>query len=231
MARPDFSRRSTDHELMDSKNISFDEFHDCLKALALINTFTLAYRPTICWIKRIKTNKPLVVLDAGSGGGDMLRKVAKAYPSSVLKGVDLNPWSKKSAEMVTHKKMAIQFETSDIFAFGSDKNIDVIISSLFTHHLTDDQIVRFLQWMDATAGRGWFINDLHRHPLPYYFIKYAVKIFCRNRLVRHDAPVSIARAFSRADWQQLLSRAGIPQSRAHIQWFFPFRYCVSCLKP
>ncbi len=230
MTGPDFSRRSTEHELMDSKNITFDEFHDCLKTLAIINIFTLAYRPTIRWIKRIKTNKPLVVLDAGSGGGDMLRKLAKTCPSFTLVGVDSNPCSKQSAEMVTSKKMPIRFETADIFSVDADGNIDVIISSLFTHHLSDDQIVHFLQWMDATAQRGWFINDLHRHPLPYYFIKYAVKIFCLNRIVRHDAPVSVARAFSKEDWQQLLNRAGIPQSRAHIQWFFPFRYCVSCLK-
>jgi len=25
--------------------------------------------------------------------------------------------------------------------------------------------------MDSHARSGWFINDLHRHPLPYYFIK------------------------------------------------------------
>lgn len=231
MARPDFSRRSAEHELMDSNNISFDEFHDCLKVLALINIFTFAYRPTIHWIKRIKTNKPLVVLDAGSGGGDMLRMLAKTDPSFVLTGVDLNPWSKKSAEMVTSRKMAIHFETADISVFSADRNIDVIISSLFTHHLSDDQIVHFLHWMDATARRGWFINDLHRHPLPYYFIKYVIKIFCRNRIVRHDAPVSVARAFSRADWRRLLERAGIAQNRAQIKWFFPFRYCVSCIRP
>jgi 2-polyprenyl-3-methyl-5-hydroxy-6-metoxy-1,4-benzoquinol methylase len=230
MARPDFSRRSPERELMDSKDISFEEFHHCLKTLAYINIFTFAYRPTVNWIKRIRENKPLVVLDAGSGGGDMLRKLAKADPSLVLIGVDLNPWSKKSAEMATRRKADIQYETEDIFSFAAGKDIDVIISSLFTHHLSDDQVVQFLQCMDTTARRGWFINDLHRHPLPYYFIKYAAKLFCRNRIVRNDAPVSVARAFCREDWQKLLKRAGIPSGRVSIQWSFPFRYCVSCIK-
>ena len=217
MARLDFCHRSTECELMDSKNISFDEFHHCLRTLERINIFTLAYRPTLGWIRRVQSNKPLVVLDAGSGGGDMLRRVAKMNPSFTLTGVDLNPWAKQSAELMTAKETAIRFETADIFDTGARKDIDIVISSLFTHHLSDDQIINFLRWMDTTARCGWFINDLHRHPLPYYFIKYAVKVFCRSRIVRHDAPVSVARAFSKTDWRRLLERAGITENRVQIK--------------
>ena len=45
---------------------------------------------------------------------------------------------------------------------------DFIVSSQFTHHLTDDQVAMFIRWMEAHARRGWFIGDLHRHWLPYY---------------------------------------------------------------
>lgn len=229
--RPDFGRRSVEPELMDSGRISFDEFHHCLQTLERINTLTLAYRPTLKWMRQRQGKTRLTVLDAGSGGGDMLRRLQKSNPLLKLIGVDLNPWSKKSAELSTTEKAHIRFETADIFDFDVGSGIDIIISSLFTHHLSDDEIIRFLQWMNATARRGWFINDLHRHPLPYYFIKYAVRIFCRNRLIRHDAPVSVARAFSKADWRRFLVRAGIRQDKVRIRWCFPFRYCVSCVKP
>src|SRR5208282_3918093 len=44
----DLSQRSTRPELMDTESVSFAEFHDCLRTLSIINTFTLAYRPTLC---------------------------------------------------------------------------------------------------------------------------------------------------------------------------------------
>ena len=50
-------------------------------------------------------------------------------------------------------------------------DIDVVICSLLTHHLTDPQIVQFLQWTERTTRRGWFVNDLHRKPVPYHLFR------------------------------------------------------------
>lgn len=238
---PDFSQRSNETELMDEENISFEEFHDCLVGLERINHLTLAYRPTLQWLRPwLKTNECLYILDAASGGGDMLRQIARKWPARIaaaesfsMVGVDLNPWSKKSAECWSQSSAtpstAITYATANIFEFEPDQSIDIIISSLFTHHLTNTQIVDFLRWMDSRARKGWFINDLHRHPIPYYFIKGATALFSRNRLIRNDAAVSVARAFTAADWQRLIHEAGLA-GRVHIQWFFPFRLCLSCNK-
>ena len=49
MIGPDLSQRSTLPEFMDTESVSFAEFHDCLQTLSRINTFTLAYRPTLRW--------------------------------------------------------------------------------------------------------------------------------------------------------------------------------------
>lgn len=236
----DFSQRSNETELMDEDNISFEEFRDCLVGLERINHLTLAYRPTLRWLRPwLETNEPLYILDAASGGGDMLRQITRKWPdrfgvgkNSRMVGVDLNPWSKKSAESFALRScetppQSASYETANIFEFEPDQPIDIIISSLFTHHLTNTQIVDFLRWMDSRAHKGWFINDLHRHPIPYYFIKCATKLFSRNRLIRNDAAVSVARAFTVADWQRLIQEAGLA-GRVRIQWLFPFRLCLSC---
>jgi SAM-dependent methyltransferase len=239
----DFSQRSDEMELMDEENISFAEFHDCLVDLERINQLTLAYRPTLQWLRPwLDGNESLCILDVASGGGDMLRKIAAKWPARVASaehlhmiGVDLNPWSKKSAELLSqslathYPAAAITFTTEDIFEFVPERPIDIIISSLFTHHLTHAQIVDFLRWMDSRACKGWFINDLHRHAIPYYFIKGATAVFSRNRLIRNDAAVSVARSFTHADWQALIDAAGL-NGRVRIQWFFPFRLCLSCDK-
>jgi hypothetical protein len=143
-----------------------------------------------------------------------------------LTGVDLNPWSKRSAEQSTPADMLIAYETSDIFSFDQSRRADFIICSNFTHHLSDQELIRFIQWMQSHATRGWFINDLHRHPLPYHFIKTVFGVLPLNRLTSNDGPISISRAFTAPDWRRILTEAGVAD-RATIEWFFPFRYAVS----
>lgn len=233
--------RSHESELMDKENIPFEEFHQCLQELEIINNLTLAYRPLLKWLRNIlrtagSLDAPLVILDAGCGGGDTLRKIEKNFSDWAqleLIGVDLNPWAKKSALAISnnagHNRSHVHYETANIFLYDAGKKIDVITASLFTHHLTDKQVIDFLRWADSRAEKGWFINDLHRHSIPYYFIKITTRIFSRNRLIRNDAAVSVARSFTRADWNRLLRQAGLT-GKAVVEWYFPFRFCVSCVK-
>ncbi|HEY2343641.1 MAG TPA: methyltransferase domain-containing protein [Chthoniobacteraceae bacterium] len=232
-----FAARFTGPELMDTEDVEFAEFHECLQQLAVINSWTLAYRPTLQWLSEIlpllDRSHCLSILDIGSGGGDMLRRIARwngGRFSLDLTGIDINPWSQLSAEMQRSTE-EICYETCDLFALPPETRADFIVSSLFTHHLPDEMLVRFLRWMERHATRGWFINDLHRHVVPYVVIKYIVRLLRCNRLIVHDAPVSILRAFTARDWRRLLTEAEIPLEAVSIRWHFPFRYCLSRRKP
>jgi 2-polyprenyl-3-methyl-5-hydroxy-6-metoxy-1,4-benzoquinol methylase len=230
-AMVNLAQRSREPELMDQGGISFEEFHHCLQSLETINALTLAYRPTLKWLRPwLRAQQRLSILDAGSGGGDMLRRIEKTARNKNLDliGVDLNPWSKQSAQLASAHS-SVRYATADIFHFQPERDIDIIICSLFAHHLSDEQLIDFLRWMNARACKGWFINDLHRHPLPYHFIRLSTHLLSRNRLVRNDAAVSVARSFTKDDWRRLLQLAGIGD-RARIQWHFPFRLCIACEK-
>ena len=239
MMEQDFSCRSRQLEMMDGDAVGCADFRQCLHDLELVNVCTLAYRPTLHWLKKVwrddRFRQPVSILDIGCGGGGMLRKIwrwaRRRGRKPNLTGVDRNPWSKASAERVTPPDAPIQYETADIFSFDPDRQADFIISSLFTHHLTDDEVVTFLRWMDRHATQGWFINDLHRHPLPFYLIRYVTRILRFGPMVQHDGPISVARAFTAADWRRLVAAAGIPMERIRINWFFPFRYCVAGRPP
>lgn len=217
---------------MDAGGLSFAEFHDCLRQLETINGLTFAYPPTLGWLRPLMRQRSLSILDVASGGGDMLRRIQKMSADLkshvTLTGIDLNPWSRQSAEL-SSEGLGIHYETGDVFAYAPVQPPDIILCSLFTHHLSNDQIVAYLRWADRTAKLGWFINDLHRHPVPYYFIKLATGLFSRNRMIRSDAAISVARSFTRADWVALLDQAGLAD-RAEIRWHFPFRWSVSCRK-
>ncbi len=235
----DFSQRNELSELMDAEDTDFATFRECLVDLTKVNRLTLAYRPTLSFFKRLAASgalprhRAVSVVDVGSGSGDMLRRIdrwatAHGYKFDLV-GIDLNPWSAKTAAQLTQEHPRLRFVTANIFDYQPAAPIDIVISSLFTHHLDNEAVVKFLRWMEANARIGWFINDLQRHPIAYHAFKHASHALSFHHFVQHDGPVSIARAFSDADWQNLLRAADI--AGAHVKAYMPFRLCVSQFKP
>lgn len=232
--------RAQHDELMDDPAIGFAEFAQTLREIERINRRTGAYRPTLQAVRRLiprahPATEPIRILDIGFGNGDVLRRIAAWAQTRgltvELSGVDLNPWSQQAAQRVTPAALPIEYVTSNIFDFIPHAPYHIIINSLFTHHLSNTDVVRIMQWMTAQARWGWFINDLHRHRIPYYFIRSYVRVCGYNRLVRHDAPLSVARAFTRTDWQQYIQRSGLPPQQLRISWHWPFRYGVTYTTP
>ncbi len=218
---------------MDGEAVTAQEFAACIEDLAQVNTVTLARPPTLAFLDRAFAATPpartLTVVDVGYGAGDMLRALArhgrKRGRSLRLIGFDINPRSEPVARRLTPPDLAIDFRTGDAFAMAADEPVDLVVSSLVTHHMDDAGIVAFLQWMERKAALGWFVNDLHRHWFAYHGFSLLAGAVRWHPFVRHDGPLSIARAFRREDWALLLAAAGL-EDRAEVHWRFPFRYCV-----
>ncbi|MGC9199372.1 MAG: methyltransferase domain-containing protein [Acidobacteriaceae bacterium] len=226
----DFSRRASPRDLpewMDG-DCSYEDFRDCLRTLERINRWFLGYRPTLAWLKPLPLGLPgtVHILDVGSGGGDLLRRIARwASRRSIpvhLTGIDLNPLAARAAQEFTPAKLGITWITGDALAYQSDQSVHIIVSSLMVHHLEDEQIVSLLQWMETTATCGWFINDLERS-------ERTSRLFGLvpwHPLVRHDGPVSFRRAFRKEDWLRLLTAAGVPLDAVTVERWRPGRLCV-----
>ncbi len=86
---------------------------------------------------------------------------------------------------------------------------DIIFSSLFCHHFTDEELVEMLQWMETNSEIGFFINDLHRHSMAYHFIKIMSRLFSKSYLVKNDAPLSVLRGFKKKEWKKIFRKARI----------------------
>jgi len=228
--RKDFTQRAHLSEWMDEP-CSYPMFRECLRDLEQVNRVLGGYTPSLAWIEESlqHCNDPVHLLDVGSGGGGLLRAVEAsefAHGRSVkLTGIDLNPHAAQAAKEFTPKGSAIAWMTGDALTYPGPATL--IVSSLLTHHLTEEQIVRFLAWMEATATGGWFINDLRRSAKAYYSFKLLAWALRWHRFVRHDGPVSVRRAFLAEDWQRMCSAAGLPMSEIRIEEKPFARLCVS----
>lgn len=233
--RPDFSRRAEPAELPELMDdpCSREEMRACLRDLEKVNRWFLGYRPVLQWLDSLKPasmREPLHILDVGCGYGDGLRRIeqwADARGISVrLTGCDLNPDTVAIAAEASPKASRVQWIAADVFTLDERERIDIVVSSLFTHHLGGKDVVRFLLWMEDHARVGWFINDLSRAAVPYWLFKALAKIAGLHRFVRHDGPVSFRRAFVAEDWRRMCGAAGLRERDVTIQAFTPARLCV-----
>jgi 2-polyprenyl-3-methyl-5-hydroxy-6-metoxy-1,4-benzoquinol methylase len=216
---------------------SYEELRACLHDIARVNRLTFAYRPTISWMDELiavhpaRAGRGLRVVDVGCGYGDMLRRIASwAARRGVrveLTGIDLNPDAIRAAREATPVEQRIEWIVGDALSVVATGDVDVVVSALLTHHLTDAQIVLFLRWMERTARCGWFVNDLHRQPVPYHVFRLLAPLLKLHPFARNDGPVSIRRSFLAEDWQRLCAAAGVAPGVASIREFRPSRLCVS----
>jgi len=221
----DFSSRSQAPELMDGLTDPAD-YTACLSDLAQANRLTRTHAPILAWLARVSRGMDAFrLLDVACGHGDLLRSIARWGQARGLKltleGIDLNPGSAVTAASATPPGTAITWRTGDVFHYAPAPKPDFIVSSQFTHHLDDAQLALFLRWMNAHAGRGWFILDLHRHWFAYYGFKLLSWAARWHPIMRHDGAVSVTRGFTRAEL--LAAAQGLD---VQVKWKLPFRYGI-----
>ena len=239
----DFRQRSAQRELLDEPNIPFEHVKQNMRELEVINRYLGGHRIAVKGLKRLihhqpyhKTghtaDAPLHIVEIGSGGGDNLKALAayckKQNIQATFTGIDFKEECVQYARQNCARFANIRFVCSDYAKAGFETPPDVLFSSLFCHHFSNEELVEMLQWMHAHSRRGFFINDLHRHRLAYLSIYALTRLFSRSHLVKHDAPVSVLRGFTRANWQALLHRAGLRE--CVVAWEWAFRFLLVCAK-
>jgi 2-polyprenyl-3-methyl-5-hydroxy-6-metoxy-1,4-benzoquinol methylase len=228
----DLTARSYKKELLDGDNIPFEDIKQNMKELDTINTLLGGHKISIDGVKKITRKntdkKSLVICEIGCGGGDNIKAI--------------NKWCKKNSVAVSFIGIDIKKECIDYAALQCndiaaswivsayeqvkfEKKPAIIFSSLFCHHFKEDELLFMLQWMKNNATAGFFINDLHRNSIAYYCIKLLTRFFSKSYLVKNDAPLSVARGFTKKEWQQILSNAGIDGGM--IKWKWAFRHLIA----
>jgi 2-polyprenyl-3-methyl-5-hydroxy-6-metoxy-1,4-benzoquinol methylase len=226
------AKRLETAELMDDPALDAGTYHAVLHDLAKVNRTTFAYRPTLDFLSRaLGGRKSLSLLDVGFGDGDMLRQIARWAGrrgiAAELTGIDLNTRSVAAAEAMTEPNAPIRYLAGD-YADLAGESFDFIVSSLVAHHMSHDELVAFLRFMDREAGVGWLVNDLHRHGFAYASFPVLASLMGWHRIVRLDGATSIARSYRPGEWPAILAEAGVEGARVRRR--FPFRLCVEKIR-
>lgn len=226
------AERAIADERMDDPSLDPKVYTEVLHDLAKVNTVTMARRPTLSFLAQaFEGRQSFRLLDVGFGDGDMLRTIARWADrrgiAVELVGIDLNLRSVAAARAATSERLSIDYRAGD-YAQLAGESWDVVISSLVAHHMTREELVPFLRFMEAEARAGWFVNDLHRHGFAYAGWPLLASAMGWHPIVRHDGHLSIARSYRPGEWTPLLAEAEITQARVFRA--FPFRLCVERLR-
>lgn len=229
---PDFSKRSGDIEIMDDLQCSGEVVHQTLRELETINDLLGGNYVTINGLKKLLAGRPkqlLQIADLGCGSGDMLRLIRKWADKNnrdiELTGVDANPFIIAFAHYHTPSECQIRFKAIDIFSDDfKNESYDIVLGTLFFHHFSNEDLVLFFRQLKSQARIGFIINDIHRHALAYYSIKWLTQILSRSAMVKFDAPLSVLRAFRKKELREILAKAGIQNYT--IRWMWAFRWQV-----
>jgi ubiquinone/menaquinone biosynthesis C-methylase UbiE len=222
-------RRSLDLELMDLPGQPPAVLEEDLRNLRTMNRYLGGQRAVLGAFNRLITKYNLhrvTVLDVGTGSGDIAAAIAgwarRRRIHARITAADPDPVTIRVA--ATHTR-----EFSEIAAVRADGalppfrpgSFDFVLASQLLHHFDEKAIVGALKTWSRLARRGIIVSDLLRDPLAYHGIRLLTKMFTNNVMTLTDAPLSVHRAFTMAEWRDLIRHAEL--GPAQIFPVFPFR--------
>ncbi len=236
MSSMDLSRRCHDPEIMDDLTCSGETVRQTLRELDMINRFLGGNAVTLSGLRELLLRHnprggPLTVADLGCGSGDLLRRLADYGRSRNIRmqltGVDANPFIVSHAREHCRDYPEIQLETENVFSDAfSRRRFDIITGTLFFHHFDDNALARLIRQLVGQCRMGLLINDIHRHTFAYHSIRLLTRFFSSSTMVKYDAPLSVRRAFTRADWEGILQSAGLHDFRMSWKWAFRWQILI-----
>ncbi|MEZ6140014.1 MAG: methyltransferase [Zavarzinella sp.] len=228
-------RRRQVAELMDDPQVPVGNHHQALRGLSRINWFSnssgILFKP----IQQIAQSHPghqLTLLDIATGGGDVvIRLKNKCERLGIPIKFSATDISQTALDMAAKKPGAkgIHWFQHNIINDGILQNYDIVISSLFIHHLEEEELHVVLQRFREIARKAILINDLRRCVCGWWAAKIIPRFLSRSRIVHFDGPVSVAGAFTSEELLHYARQAG--WEGAKVQHVFPWRMLLEWHTP
>lgn len=208
-------RRQRMPELMDQPGLEANAHLTALRGLSRLNRLSRASVSLWNAVQRTvepTAGRPLRILDVATGGGDVLRGVARlAAKSGVViegHGIDRSAVAIEHAVAQTGTDLPVTFSVADALADPLPSGYEVGMTSLFCHHLPQASVIDLLQRL-AASTRVVVISDLRRTQLGLFLAEMSCRSVTRSPIVHVDGPRSVRSAFTIDEFRELASQAGL----------------------
>jgi 2-polyprenyl-3-methyl-5-hydroxy-6-metoxy-1,4-benzoquinol methylase len=230
------AQRQREPEIMDDPHLDAARHQAALRGLARINWFSGSSRilwPPLRDLARKLAPRPLRALDLATASGDVPRRLWQKARQAGLRmdidGCDMNPQAVQYAQQRAAKRADVRFFTRDAVNEPLPEDYDVLMTSLFLHHLETAVGVQLLRRMAAAARVMVLVNDLRRSPGHYLLAVAATRLLSRSPVVHVDGPRSVAAAFTLPEVRQLANDAGL--APIHLSRHWPYRFLLRWERP
>ena len=206
--------RTHEAEWMDLPDQDPTLLAECLGDLRHLNLWSGGLCLTIRALRHLTRDfapdAELKIIDVATGGADFPRAMAAWARRRRLRAhilaTDLSPTVLSLA--ARNAPSEVEFAVADARRLPfADASFDVATCSLVLHHLEPDDAVFMLREMSRVARRGLIVNDLVRSWVGYLGALVVPRAMSKNPLFRHDAPLSVRRAYTKGEIAALASRA------------------------
>lgn len=221
-------------ELMDEPGIDPAALDQALRGIARINAFSLTAGHLWRRIRRIARKRQLTrlrILDVGCGNADVTLGVARRAQRSGLKvelfGCDLTAVAVEAARELADRAglQQVRFFQANVLADDLHGAYDVVVSSLFLHHLDEIEAIDLLRRLRNVARHAIVMDDLCRSPLGYWLARWGCLALTRSPVVHFDGPASVRSALTTVEALQLAHAAGLEGATIQRRWPERFTLC------
>jgi 2-polyprenyl-3-methyl-5-hydroxy-6-metoxy-1,4-benzoquinol methylase len=226
-------KRRREPEVMDEPGLDPGQHMAALRGLARINAISASARilwsPVAELAGRLRTSR-LRVLDVAAGAGDipiaMWRKAQRMGLDLEIQGIDISDRAVTFArERAEACGAPIHFTRLDAVRDSLPVGFDVVVCSLFLHHVDEEVATNLLAKLGSSAAYLMLVNDLRRSRRGLLLAHVAARLLTRSPVVRADAPRSVRAAFTLGEVRRLAAAAGLHDAKVVPRW--PCRFLLA----
>ncbi len=212
-------------ELMDLPNLDENALRNDLLHLARLNrTFGGRKAVETVFHTLAEKGRKLVLADLCCGYGDhgrnLLERAKTSQTDVTIMAVDFQFQTLQIAREATPAGQKMFFVQADARQLPFRKHgTDLVLCSLALHHFGEGDALTVLKEMSRVGRYGTACVDLVRSRLAAFCIWFLTTFLIRDPMVRHDARLSIRRAFTDSEMKSLADQAGWPNLK-QIKFFW-----------
>lgn len=221
---------------MDDPSLDVNEHRDALTGLRRVNWLSRSdsavWNAILPLLAASTPQSPVTILDIASGGGDLAVRLARRARSEGfhvrIMGCDISPTAIEFAsEQVTKAGLSgVTFHRCNVLTDPLPRpSFDVVMCSLFLHHLPEADGLKLLKTMKSAAEKLVLVDDLRRSAIGYWLAWLGCRILTRCRVVHVDGPMSVEGALTTEEVLELARQAGMKIVSIKKHW--PQRFLLS----